>query len=306
MCCSHVQVKFPERTLKFKVAAGGSAERDLWVGALQAAHEDHTAVQQARRNGAGKLEKLQKVCQAGWQLAASLAPLLCSQLATNFHMHAHESSNGMCAHAVLQVLLAPESADPVTSSSTTGGLHLVSESGTAVLSSAGTTFDGSTLAGAASRGGSVPGLNLTGSSFGGFDRSSAAGALGDRPPSPRTLLTSARAGMALVQSTPRARTPPSAAAAGGPGAGQVSAHQHRQAQEHHTAGTALASYSSDDEDEEEDREADGDEGSSAAGSNNEGEQQEDGVQAAAASSAQRESAADDGSTPSSQRPSLVR
>jgi hypothetical protein len=71
-----MQVKFPERTLKFKVAAGGSAERDLWVAALQAGHEDHTAAQQARRSGAGKLEKLQKVCQAGTQLACYLV-LLC-------------------------------------------------------------------------------------------------------------------------------------------------------------------------------------------------------------------------------------
>jgi hypothetical protein len=63
-----MQVKFPERTLKFKVAAGGSAERDLWVGALQAAHEDHTAAQQARRSGAGKLEKLQKVRRLETQL----------------------------------------------------------------------------------------------------------------------------------------------------------------------------------------------------------------------------------------------
>lgn len=57
-----LQVKFPERTLKFKVATGGKDEREQWVGALHAARKQHEAAQQARNSAAGKLEHLQKVC----------------------------------------------------------------------------------------------------------------------------------------------------------------------------------------------------------------------------------------------------
>lgn len=57
-----LQVKFPERTLKFKVAAGGKAEREQWVAALQAARKQHTAATQALNSGTAKLEHLQKVC----------------------------------------------------------------------------------------------------------------------------------------------------------------------------------------------------------------------------------------------------
>lgn len=57
-----LQVKFPERTLKFKVAAGGQAEREQWVAALQAARKQHTAAMQALSSGTAKLEHLQKVC----------------------------------------------------------------------------------------------------------------------------------------------------------------------------------------------------------------------------------------------------
>jgi len=58
---SCAQVKFSERTLKFKVAAGGKEERDLWVAALQAAKKQQEATDHARRSGVGKLEQLQKV-----------------------------------------------------------------------------------------------------------------------------------------------------------------------------------------------------------------------------------------------------
>jgi hypothetical protein len=88
-----------------------------------------------------------------------------------------------------------------------------------VLSSAGASLDGASLAGTySSRGGTLPGLNLTGSTLGGStEPTGLSGSQGSL--SPRSLLASARAGMALVSSasaagTPRARTPPSAAAAG--------------------------------------------------------------------------------------------
>lgn len=54
------QVKFPERSLKFKVA-GGRVERDQWLEALKAAKQHHAAAEQERRSGAGRLEHLQKV-----------------------------------------------------------------------------------------------------------------------------------------------------------------------------------------------------------------------------------------------------
>jgi hypothetical protein len=58
-----LQIKFHERTLKFKVAAGGKEEREQWVAALKAARRQHQEAQQKRNSGAGKLEHLQKVGQ---------------------------------------------------------------------------------------------------------------------------------------------------------------------------------------------------------------------------------------------------
>jgi hypothetical protein len=61
MSCAYMQIKFHERTLKFKVAAGGKEEREQWVAALQAARRQQQEAQQKRNSGAGKLEHLQKV-----------------------------------------------------------------------------------------------------------------------------------------------------------------------------------------------------------------------------------------------------
>lgn len=69
LLCLHLQVKFPERTLKFKVAAGGQEEREQWVAALHNARKINEAARQERNSGAGKLEQLQKVCLL-WQVAA--------------------------------------------------------------------------------------------------------------------------------------------------------------------------------------------------------------------------------------------
>lgn len=116
----------------------------------------------------------------------------------------------------LQALL-PQGPDPIANTSTSG-LVPASASGSMVLSSAGTTLDGSTLAGGNSRSSTLPGLNFTGSSFGIIEGPDNNMHGGPRQLSPRSLLASARAGMALVNSaslssTPRACTPPTAAAA---------------------------------------------------------------------------------------------
>lgn len=88
-----------------------------------------------------------------------------------------------------------------------------------MLSSAGTSLAGSTLTGAAPAASGVsampPGLTWTGSGFGGTLEQQTECAQ-QQQLSPRSLLASARAGMALVSSaagTPRVRTPPPAAAA---------------------------------------------------------------------------------------------
>lgn len=111
-----------------------------------------------------------------------------------------------------------------------------------VLSSAGNSLDGSS-AGAHVRSsaaaGSLSGLRLTASTFGAA--ADCTDSLPHQPPSPRTLLASARAGLALVNSmspagTPRAlaagHTPSTAAAAGAAGgATAASAQKHRPAGE---------------------------------------------------------------------------
>lgn len=88
-----------------------------------------------------------------------------------------------------------------------------------MLSSAGTSLAGSTLTGAAPAASMVSamphGLTWTGSGFGGaLEQQTECGQ--QQPLSPRSLLASARAGMALVScaaGTPRARTTPPAAPA---------------------------------------------------------------------------------------------
>lgn len=189
-------------------------------------------------------------------------------------------------------------ADFTASTSTTGTAGSISESGSVVLSSAGTSLAGSTLAGSAS----MPGLPLTTSSFAGAHEPSLAG--GSRgPPSPRSLLASARVGMALVSSaspagTPRARTP-AGDAAGAAGAGQP-AQQRKPAAGHFFAA--------------DDADSDAVSDSSEASSSDAGdEEQVAGAGAAAAACTHAESlaaGADNDNLPephsSSQRPSLAR
>jgi hypothetical protein len=123
----------------------------------------------------------------------------------------------LCVHP--QALLPP-GPDPIAGlSSFAGQANRPSEAGSMVLSSAGASLDGASLAGTYnSLRGTAPGLDFTGSTFGGSaEPTGLSGSQGSL--SPRSLLASARAGMALVSSaspagTPRARTPPSAAAAG--------------------------------------------------------------------------------------------
>lgn len=137
-------------------------------------------------------------CLSPLHTSLSAAPFLC-----------------VCPQALL-----PPGPDPIAGLSSYAGANRSSEAGSMVLSSAGASLDGTSLAGAYSRGGTVPGtssLNFTGSTFGGSTEPTGLSA-SQGPLSPRSLLASARAGMALVSSaspagTPRARTPPSAAAA---------------------------------------------------------------------------------------------
>lgn len=127
----------------------------------------------------------------------------------------------VAAGAVPQALLPPEpsiTSDP----STTGGHmavhHLASESGSVGLCSA------------AGGRGSMPGLGFTASSIGAsmHEDPSTSGGQQQRPPSPRTLLASARAGMALVNSMSPAGTPRAQAAASArPAPAQQQSQQHR-------------------------------------------------------------------------------
>lgn len=58
------QVRFPERPLTFKLEAGGSAERDRWVAALQAAKaRAHAEAERPASGGSGggNLEQLKRV-----------------------------------------------------------------------------------------------------------------------------------------------------------------------------------------------------------------------------------------------------
>lgn len=145
---------------------------------------------------------------------------------------------GVCL--LLQALLHHPSAD-LAASSTAGGSQ-PSDCGSMVVSSAGASLDGSSQAGGRSSSGGAPdgsssysssifpsSLQLTASLFGAPEPSMS----GDRPPSPRTLLASAKAGLELVNSmaaatagTPRTRTAPASTHAAAPAVKVKPSQQH--------------------------------------------------------------------------------